>query len=70
LSSRNTLQVYRLLIAEGQGAGEIVEDDPDMLTLAFAASIQGISSGVVSLPRMLGIDGPLDPDIVLRILPI
>lgn len=63
-----TLQLYRQLIVEGQEAGEVVQDDPDMLTLAFAACIQGLSSGVLHLPRTLGIDGPPDPEIVLRIL--
>jgi AcrR family transcriptional regulator len=66
--ANRTLQLYRQLIVEGQEAGEVVEDDPDLLTLAFAACIQGISSGVLYLPRTLGIDGPPDPEIVLRIL--
>jgi len=66
--SQRTLQLYRRLIVEGQAAGEIVEDDPDMLTLAFAACIQGISSGVAYLPHALGIEGPPDPEVVLRIL--
>jgi len=63
-----TLQLYRQLIVEGQEAGEVVQGDPDMLTLAFAACIQGLSSGVLHLPRTLGIDGPPDPEIVLKIL--
>ena len=66
--SNRTLQLYRQLIVEGQEAGEVVQGDPDMLTLVFAACIQGISSGVLYLPRALGIDGPPDPEIVLRIL--
>jgi AcrR family transcriptional regulator len=68
--SQQTLQLYQRLIVEGQEAGEIVVGDPDMLTLAFAASIQGISSGIAYLPRMLGIEGPPDPDVVLRILKV
>jgi len=63
-----TLQLYRQLIVEGQEAGEVVQDDPDVLTLAFAACTQGISSGVLYLPRALGIDGPPDPEVVLRLL--
>ena len=63
-----TLQLYRQLIVEGQEAGEVVQGDPDMLTLAFAACIQGLSSGVLHLPRTLGIDRPPDPEIVLKIL--
>lgn len=66
--SQHTLQLYRRLIVEGQETGEIVEDDPDMLTLTFAACIQGISSSVTYLPRTLGIEGPPDPEVVLRIL--
>lgn len=66
--SQRTLQLYRRLIVEGQEVGEIVEGDPDMLTLAFAASVQGISSAVTYLPRSLGIEGPPDPEVVLRIL--
>jgi AcrR family transcriptional regulator len=66
--SQHTLRLYRRLIVEGQESGEIVEDDPDMLTLTFAACVQGISSSVTYLPRALGIDGPPDPEVVLRIL--
>ncbi len=66
--SQRTLQLYRRLIVEGQASGEIVEDDPDMLTLAFAACLQGISSGVTYLPHALGIEGPPDPEVILRIL--
>jgi AcrR family transcriptional regulator len=66
--SQHTLQLYRRLIIEGQESGEIVESDPDMLTLTFAACIQGISSSVTYLPRVLSIDGPPDPEVVLRIL--
>ena len=66
--SKLTLQIYRQLIVEGQEAGEVVQGDPDMLTLAFAACLQGLSSGVLHVPRTLGIDGPPDPEIVLRIL--
>lgn len=66
--SKVSLQLYRQLIVEGQEAGEVVQGDPDMLTLAFAACIQGLSSGVLHLPRVLGIDGPPDPEIVLKIL--
>ena len=66
--SKLTLQLYRQLIVEGQEAGEVVQGDPDMLTLAFAACIQGLSSSVLHLPRTLGIDGPPDPEIVLKIL--
>ncbi len=66
--SKLTLQLYRQLIVEGQEAGEVVQGDPAMLTLAFAACIQGLSSGVLHLPRTLGIDGPPDPEIVLKIL--
>ena len=66
--SHHTLQLYRRLIVEGQESGEIVADDPDMLTMTFAACIQGISSSVTYLPRTLGIDRPPDPEVVLRIL--
>ena len=66
--SKRSLQLYRQLIVEGQEAGEVVQGDPAMLTLAFAACIQGLSSGVLHLPRALGIDGPPDSEIVLKIL--
>lgn len=66
--SQHTLQLYQRLIAEGQESGEIVKEDPDMLTLTFAASVQGISSSVTYLPDVLGIDRPPDPEIILRIL--
>lgn len=66
--SKQILQLYRQLIVEGQEAGEVVQDDPDLLTMMFAACIQGLSSGVLYLPRMLGIDEPPDPEVVLRIL--
>ena len=66
--SKQTLQLYRQLIVEGQEAGEVVQDDPDQLTMMFAACVQGLSSGVLYLPRMLGIDKPPDPEVVLRIL--
>jgi AcrR family transcriptional regulator len=66
--SQQTVQLYRQLIIEGQEAGEIVEGEPNMLTLAFAASIQGISSGVAYLPLTLDIDGPPDPEVILRML--
>jgi AcrR family transcriptional regulator len=66
--SKLTLQLYRQLIVEGQEAGEVVQGDPDMLTLTFAACLQGLSSAVLHLPRVLGIDGPPDPEIVLKIL--
>ena len=66
--SQHTLQLYRRLIIEGQEAGEVVEGDSDMLTLAFAACVQGISSGVTYLPGTLGIEGPPDPEVILRVL--
>ncbi len=66
--SKRSLQLYRQLIVEGQEAGAVVQGDPDMLTLAFAACIQGLSSGVLHLPRVLGIDRPPDPEIVLKLL--
>lgn len=66
--SSRTLHIYRQLIVEGQEAGEIVQGDADLLTLAFAACIQGLSSGVLHLPRTLGISGPPDPEIILRLL--
>ncbi len=66
--SKRSLQLYRQLIVEGQEAGEVVQGDPAMLTPAFAACIQGLSSGVLHLPRALGIDGPPDSEIVLKIL--
>lgn len=66
--SKHTLQAYRQIIVEGQAAGEMVQDDPDLLTLAFAASIQGITSSILNLPHLLGIDKPPDPEIVLRLL--
>lgn len=66
--SQQTLQLYRRLISQGQESGEIVKDDPEMLTLVFAASVQGISASVTYLPRTLGIDRPPDPEVVLRLL--
>jgi AcrR family transcriptional regulator len=66
--SKRILQLYRQLIVEGQEAGEVVQDDPDLLTLALASCLQGLSSVVLHLPRVLGIDEPPDPEVVLRIL--
>ena len=66
--SRYTLHLYRQLIIEGQEIGEVVLGDPNVLTLAFAACIQGINFGVSHLPRTLGIEAPPDPDIILRLL--
>lgn len=66
--SERSLQLYRQLIVEGQEAGEVVQDDPDILTLAFASCIWGLSSAVLHLPRVLGIEGPPDPEVVLRLL--
>src|SRR5258707_1752241 len=66
--SKLTLQLYRQLIVEGQEAGEVVQGDPAILTLAFAACIQGISSGGLHLPRSLGIDWPPEPATGLKIL--
>jgi AcrR family transcriptional regulator len=66
--SQYTLQLYRRLIREGQESEEIVKDDPEMLTLVFAASVQGISASVTYLPRALGINRPPDPEVVLRLL--
>jgi AcrR family transcriptional regulator len=66
--SNSIMQSYRQIIIEGQETGEIVQGDPDMLTWVFASCIQGISSGVLHLPRVLGIETPPDPEIVLRLL--
>jgi AcrR family transcriptional regulator len=66
VQAQDMLRLYRRLIVEGQEAGEVVQGDPDMLTLVFAACIQGLSAAVLHMPRTLGIDGPPDPEIVLR----
>jgi AcrR family transcriptional regulator len=66
--ANRSLQIFRQLIIEGQEAGEVVQGDPIMLALALAACIQGLSSGALYLPLMLGIDEPPDPEIILRIL--
>ena len=52
--SQYTLQLYQRLIAEGQESGEIVEDDPDMLTLVFAASAYELLVMPIQRPRSRG----------------
>ena len=68
-SNRN-LHIYQQLIAEGQAAGEVVQGDPAVLTLAFAACIQGLGSGVLHWPRLLGLNTPPDPEVVLHMLTV
>jgi AcrR family transcriptional regulator len=66
--SSRVLQIYRQIIVQGQEAGEIVQEDPAMLTLAFGASLQGLVAGVRYMPDVLGIKEPPDPEVVLRLL--
>jgi AcrR family transcriptional regulator len=66
-SARN-LHVYQQLIVEGQAIGEVAQGDPALLTLAFGACIQGLGSGVLHWPRLLGLSEPPDPEMVLHLL--
>jgi AcrR family transcriptional regulator len=66
-SARN-LQIYQQLIVEGQATGEVTQGDPALLTLAFAACVQGLGSGVLHWPRLLGLSEPPDPEMVLHLL--
>jgi AcrR family transcriptional regulator len=66
-SARN-LHIYQQLIVEGQATGEVAQGDPALLTLVFGACIQGLGSGVLHWPRLLGLSEPPDPELVLHIL--
>jgi AcrR family transcriptional regulator len=66
--SRRNLHIYQQLIADGQAAGELAQGDPALLTLVFGACIQGLGSGVLHWPRLLGLSEPPDPEMVLRVL--
>lgn len=66
-STRN-LNIYQQLIVEGQATGEMAQGDPALLTLVFGACIQGLGSGVLHWPRLLGLTEPPDPDMVLQLL--
>jgi hypothetical protein len=62
------LRIYRQLIVEGQAHGEVAQGDPALLAMVFAACIQGLGSGVLHWPRLLGLSAPPDPETVLRLL--
>jgi AcrR family transcriptional regulator len=62
------LHIYQQLIVEGQATGEVAKGDPALLTLVFGACIQGLGSGVLHWPRLLGLNAPPDPELVLHIL--
>lgn len=66
--SSRVLQMYRQIIVQGQEAGEITQEDPAVLTIIFGAVTQGLTAGVRHLPGMLGIEGPPDPELILRFL--
>jgi AcrR family transcriptional regulator len=66
--SARTLHIYQQLIVEGQTTGEVAQGDPALLTLAFGACIQGLGSGVLHWPRLLGLSEPPDPEMVLHFL--
>jgi AcrR family transcriptional regulator len=66
-SARN-LRIYQQLIVEGQATGEVAQGDPTLLTLVFGACIQGLGSGVLHWPRLLGLSEPPDAEIVLHLL--
>jgi AcrR family transcriptional regulator len=66
--SARTLRIYQQLIIEGQATGEVVQGDPTLLALAFGACIQGLGSGVLHWPRLLGVNEPPDPEVALHIL--
>ena len=66
--SARTLSIYQQLIVEGQTTGEVAQGDPALLTLAFGACIQGLGSGVLHWPRLLGLSDPPDPEMVLHLL--
>src|SRR5262245_61400896 len=66
-STRN-LRVYQQLIVEGQTTGEVAQGDPALLTRVFGACIQGLGSGVLHWPRLLGLSEPPDAELVLHLL--
>jgi AcrR family transcriptional regulator len=66
-SARN-LCIYQRLIVEGQACGEVVQGDPALLAMVFGACMQGLGSGVLHWPRLLGLGEPPDPETVLRLL--
>src|SRR5215831_17579998 len=66
-SARN-LRIYQQLIVEGQAGGEVAQGEPALLAMVFGACIQGLGSGVLHWPRLLGLSEPPDPEAVLRLL--
>jgi AcrR family transcriptional regulator len=66
-SARN-LRIYQQLIVEGQACGEVAQGDSALLAMVFGACIQGLGSGVLHWPRLLGLSEPPDPEMVLRLL--
>jgi AcrR family transcriptional regulator len=66
-SARN-LRIYQQLIVAGQASGEVAQGDPAQLALIFGACIQGLGSGVLHWPRLLGLSEPPDPEMALRLL--
>jgi AcrR family transcriptional regulator len=66
-SARN-LRIYHQLIVEGQATKEVAQGDPTLLTLVFGACIQGLGSGVLHWPRLLGLSEAPDAEIVLHLL--
>jgi len=60
-------EIMRELVVEGQATGEIADDDPDKLTSALLACVDGLSRMVQFSPENAEKQMP-DADMILRIL--
>ena len=65
---KRSLHLYQQLILEGQQAGEVVQGNSATLTLVFVACMQGLTAEILHVPSLLGVHGPPDPDVILRLL--
>ena len=67
---KRSLHIYQQLILDGQQVGEIVQGNVATLTLVFVACLQGLSSEILHLPSLLGVQEPPDPEVILRLLKV
>ena len=65
---KRSLHLYQQLILEGQQVGEVVQGNVATLTLVFVACLQGLTLEILHLPSLLGVEGPPDPEVILRLL--
>ena len=65
---KRSLQIYQQLILEGQQVEEIVQENVATLTRVFVACLQGLTLEILRLPSLLGVEGPPDPEVILRLL--